>query len=180
MKTTRAPMKTTISHPSGQEWHQLSGHDFRLIEEFHFLTGKRDYCFPSREYLAAKLHITKWCVSRHTRKLMRLGLLRIQARRYRRRDGTWATRSNLYQLQKHIGRKVRQIMALLTGVRPGAHIPSPQKKSELSETPVAQVSEKKEEKRPPPRRDGPPERFGEILKRSAIYKKWLNGGKEGP
>jgi hypothetical protein len=112
------------------EWFQLDGIDFRLIEELAFLQGNRHHCWPSREYLASKLKVSIWTISRHTAKLSSLGLLRIQHRRYRRRDGTWATRSNLYQVLSFIGSKVRQILSLLTGVRRSARIPESNKKSD--------------------------------------------------
>lgn len=113
-----------------QEWFQLDGIDFRLIEELTFLQGNRGCCFPSREYLAAKLKISIWTISRHTSKLKGLGLLSIQPRRYRRTDGTWATRSNIYKVLGFIGSKVRKILSLLTGVRPKARIPKQKEKSE--------------------------------------------------
>src|SRR5262249_47294902 len=82
-------------------------------------------------YLSVKLGITSWCVSRHLHKLQRLGLLRIQPRRYRRRNGTWDTRSNLYKLLSFAGAKVRQLFARLTGLRPGASRSKQKEKKEL-------------------------------------------------
>jgi len=113
-----------------QAWWELDGTDFRLIEELAFLQGTRPYCFPSREYLAAKLKVSIGTISRHTHKLSHLGLLKIQPRRYRRVDGTWRTRSNLYALLTFIGSKLRQLLALLTGVRPSARRPKQKKEKE--------------------------------------------------
>lgn len=118
-----------MSRKIASVWYELDAHDLRLLEELHFLTGDRQYCFPSRAYLAAKLGISIWCVSRHSAKLRRLGLLRIQARRYRRADGTWETRSNLYQVLGFIGRKIRALLTALTGVRPHKCRPKPKEKS---------------------------------------------------
>src|SRR5262245_42270740 len=95
-------------------WYELSGLEIRLLEELRFLQGDRNYCFPSREYLGRKLQCSVRSISRHTNKLRRLGLLRIQPRRYRRRDGTWTTRSNLYQVLTFIGAKIRRLLTVLT------------------------------------------------------------------
>lgn len=81
---------------------QLSGHDFRLLEELSFLsrsqakrspTGAR-YCCPSEKYLAGKINLERANVSRHIAKLEKLGILSVTHRRPVR--GHW--RTNLYKI----------------------------------------------------------------------------------
>ena len=118
-----------MSRTIASVWYELSGLEIRLIEELNFLQGSRNYCFPGREYLAAKLKVSTRTISRHTHKLQVLGLLRIQPRRYKRRNGTWLTRSNLYQVLGFLGQKMRQILGLLAGGTMRSRTPKPKEKS---------------------------------------------------
>src|SRR5436190_11582677 len=99
-----------MSRKIASVWYELSGVDIRLLEELTFLQGNRGCCFPGREYLAYKLRVSVRTVSRSIRRLRLLGVLHVQARRYQRRDGTWKTRSNLYQVLGFAGAKIRQIL----------------------------------------------------------------------
>jgi len=111
-------------------WNQLDGIDFRLIEELSFLSKEKGYCWPGREYLAAKLRVTVGTISRHVTKLKGLGLLEVFHRRRRRSDGTWDTKTNIYKVVRWAGNKVSTILrSLFTGMRRAAHRP---KKEEIS------------------------------------------------
>lgn len=78
-------------------WNQLTSIDLRLIDELAFLsrlTSKSSrsgatYCFPGREWLAARLGCSVETITRHTKKLRDLGLLhKLQRRQV---AGSWQT-----------------------------------------------------------------------------------------
>jgi hypothetical protein len=82
-------------------YRKLDGIDFRLINEIAFLsrlqkkrTGSA-YCCPGREYLAGKVGCDVGTISRHTSKLVTLGILEKRQRRPIR--GIWQT--CLYKLR---------------------------------------------------------------------------------
>ena len=76
-------------------YRQLDGIDYRILNEIAFLSKQQKkrtgsaYCCPGREYLAAKTGCSIWTVSRHTAKLVRLGILEKRQRRPIR--GIWQT-----------------------------------------------------------------------------------------
>lgn len=100
-----------------QLWQQLDGHDIKILEELTFLSKTRGYARPARTYLSNKLGVTIWTISRHTAKLARLGLLRIQHRRRQKSDGTWTFRTNVYQVLFKLRDRLRAIAELIAGKR---------------------------------------------------------------
>lgn len=108
---------------------RLDGIDHAILEELHFLSRGRGFCFPGRTYLAKKLELSVWTISRHTAKLVRLGLLAVRQCRRRRRNGTWDTGPNLYKVLKWGSAIVARILSL-TGVRRSARISKPKEKEE--------------------------------------------------
>lgn len=80
----------------------LSGLDYRIIEQIHFLsrlqakrspTGAR-YCNPGQAWLAGRLGRSRQTICRRVRKLYHLGILDITHRR--KKQGHWQT--NLYKI----------------------------------------------------------------------------------
>lgn len=78
-------------------WNQLTGIDFRLLDELAFLaklqasrSPKRShYCTPGRAWLAQRLGVTPTTISRRTSHLAALGVLHKRQRRPIR--GRWQT-----------------------------------------------------------------------------------------
>lgn len=96
-------------------WRQLTATDFRLLEivdHYHRTYGR---CFLSRETLAGKLKVCERTVSRSSTHCVSLGVMSREQRRYRRRNGTYATETNVYQVLPFLGAKVRAILRSLTG-----------------------------------------------------------------
>lgn len=123
-------------------YNQLDGIDLKLLNEISFLsrlqrkrTGSA-YCCPGRQYLADKLDIDVGTVSRHTSKLVALGVL--DKRQRRRVRGVWQT--CLYKLRSwqawtlgQIAGLARKIGRVPHRVRPDAHKLSCERKIEASE-----------------------------------------------
>jgi Bacterial regulatory proteins, gntR family len=96
-------------------WYQLSGVDLRVIEQLDFYHRSFARVFPSQQHLAVKLHVSVRTVRRSIARLKHFGLLTVQARRYRDRQGRIRSHSNCYRLLSFIGGKVRSLLARLTG-----------------------------------------------------------------
>jgi len=62
-------------------YQKLDGYDFRILDELAFLCKQQRqrtraaYCCPGREYLAGKIGCDVGTISRHTSKLVRLGIV---------------------------------------------------------------------------------------------------------
>ena len=124
------------AHTFPQEiYKQLDGIDFRILNEIAFLSKQQKkrtgsaYCCPGREYLAAKVGCDIGTISRHTSKLVRLGVLEKRQRRPIR--GIWQT--CLYKLRgwaswalAGIAGQLRKIGNNSHRVRPSTHIASVQ------------------------------------------------------
>lgn len=84
-----------------ETYKKLDGIDFRILNEIAFLSKQQKrrtgsaYCCPGREYLAGKVGCDVGTISRHTSKLVSLGILEKRQRRPIR--GMWQT--CLYKLQ---------------------------------------------------------------------------------
>jgi hypothetical protein len=115
-----------VAHTFPQEiYKKLDGIDFRILNEVSFLsklqkkrTGSA-YCCPGREYLAEKVGCDVGTISRHTSKLVTLGVLEKRQRRpirgiwqtclYKLRGwGSWALAGMAGQLRK-IGNKAHRV-----------------------------------------------------------------------
>ncbi len=131
-----------VAYRFPQETYQkLDGIDLKLLNEIAFLsrlqrkkTGSA-YCCPSRNYLAGKLGVDVGTISRHTTKLLELGVLeKIQRRRVR---GIWQT--CLYKLRTWQAWALGRVAGLLRKigshhrVRLGAPKHSLERKKETSE-----------------------------------------------
>jgi len=112
---------------------KLDGIDFRILNEIAFLSKQQKkrtgsaYCCPGREYLAAKVGCDIGTISRHTTKLVKLGVLEKRQRRPIR--GIWQT--CLYKLKgwaswllAGIAGQLRKIRNVSHRVRHDAHIAS--------------------------------------------------------
>jgi hypothetical protein len=120
-----------VAHTFPQEiYKQLDGIDFRILNEIAFLSKQQKkrtgsaYCCPGREYLAAKVGCDIGTISRHTSKLVRLGVLEKRQRRPIR--GIWQT--CLYKLRgwaswalAGIAGQLRKIGNNSHRVRPSTH-----------------------------------------------------------
>ena len=103
-------------------WFQLRAHEIRLIELLHFYECTFNTVYPSQEHLAEKLHISVRSVRRAVARLRELGLLAVEPRRYRDKQGRVRSHSNVYKLlgaSSRIGAKLRGILSRITG-RPRA------------------------------------------------------------
>jgi hypothetical protein len=85
-----------VAHTFPQDiYQQLDGIDYRILNELSFLSKQQKrrtgsaYCCPGREYLAAKVKCDVGTISRHTSKLVKLGILDKRQRRPIR--GIWQT-----------------------------------------------------------------------------------------
>lgn len=114
-------------------YQQLDGIDFRILNEIAFLSKQQKkrtgsaYCCPGRKYLAAKVGCDIGTISRHTSKLVSLGILEKRQRRPIR--GVWQT--CLYKLVSWaawalagIAGALRQLNTTAHRVRLHAHIAS--------------------------------------------------------
>jgi hypothetical protein len=114
-------------------WLALDGTDIKLLEQLDYYERTFGLAFPGRELLARKLRLSVSTISRHVTKLVGLGVLLVRRRKYRRRDGTFATQSNLYRILGLIGAKIRQLVRrLITDVARPRPIPKQEEKTELS------------------------------------------------
>jgi hypothetical protein len=111
-------------------WFQLRAHEIRLIELLHFYERTFTAVFPSQEHLAKKLHVSVRTVRRAVSHLRELGLLVVQARRYRDRQGRVRSHSNVYKLLSSLGAKLRGIVSRLTGRPRSASATKTEKKEE--------------------------------------------------
>ena len=123
-----------MAHVFPQEiYKQLDGIDFRILNEIAFLSKQQKkrtgsaYCCPGREYLAAKVGCDIGTISRHTTKLVSLGILEKRQRRPIR--GIWQT--CLYKLKSWaswalagIAGQLRKISNNFHRVRLHAHLAS--------------------------------------------------------
>ena len=123
-----------MAHTFPQDiYQQLDGIDFRILNELSFLSKQQKrrtgsaYCCPGREYLAAKVGCDVGTISRHTSKLVTLGILDKRQRRPIR--GIWQT--CLYKLMGWASWAMAGIASQLRKkpnnshrVRPTAHIAS--------------------------------------------------------
>lgn len=121
-----------MAHVFPQEiYQQLDGYDFRILNEISFLSKQQKrrtgsaYCCPGREYLAEKVGCDVGTISRHTSKLVSLGILEKRQRRPIR--GIWQT--CLYRLKgwaawalAGISGALRKINSPTHRVRPSTHI----------------------------------------------------------
>src|SRR5262245_34283783 len=90
-------------------WQQLDGIDIRILETVLYYQKKYSVAFPSRYILAQRAGCNESTISRHVTKLKHLGVLWVTYRKYRRKNGTWQTRSNVYRLLGCVGAKLRQV-----------------------------------------------------------------------
>ena len=123
-----------VAHTFPQDIYQkLDGIDFRILNEIAFLSKQQKkrtgsaYCCPGREYLAAKVGCDIGTISRHTSKLVSLGILDKRQRRPIR--GIWQT--CLYKLRgwaswalAGIAGQLRKISNNSHRVRPTPHLVS--------------------------------------------------------
>ena len=102
---------------------KLDGIDFRILNEIAFLSKQQQkrtgsvYCCPGREYLAAKVGCDIGTISRHTTKLVRLGVLEKRQRRPIR--GIWQT--CLYKLRGWASWALAGIAGALRKIRSNSH-----------------------------------------------------------
>lgn len=106
---------------------RLSGVDLVILEAIHYWTEKTGIAYPGRAWLAQRAGCSIRTISRHVTKLKRMGYLTARQRRYRRRDGTWDTRSNVYRILRTVGERVGELIrSIFTG---GTRLaPTPQRK----------------------------------------------------
>jgi helix-turn-helix protein len=132
----------TVAFRFPQETYQkLDGIDLKLLNEIEFLSRQQRkrtgsaYCCPSRAYLAEKLGVDVGTISRHTSKLVDLGVLDKRQRRPVR--GIWQT--CLYRLRSWQAWALGRVAGFLRKignshrVRPGAQKLSSERKRETSE-----------------------------------------------
>jgi hypothetical protein len=111
---------------------QLSRTDFLILEAIEYFQRTHGIAYPGRRWLARHCGVNCWTVSRHISRLKRLGLIRVTYRRYRRKNGTWNTRSNIYELLGVVGAKVRGlIQSIRAGVRRSTLTQNKEKKEGL-------------------------------------------------
>ena len=108
-----------MAHPAliglaGVDWT-----DIRILEELSFLAQERGYSTPSRAYLAKIIGCTISTISRHLSKLVRLGYLRRQLRKYRGTDGKIRNRTNLYRVALNEAARIKAFFISLGRVKPG-------------------------------------------------------------
>lgn len=122
--TPSAEGAVAVAHTFPEEtYRQLDGIDYRILNEIAFLsklqkkrTGS-SYCCPGREYLAAKVGCDVGTVSRHTSKLVILGILEKRQRRPIR--GIWQT--CLYRLKGWASWALAAIAGQLRKIRSNSH-----------------------------------------------------------
>lgn len=124
-------------------WRQLDGTDFRLLEVISWYQRTYGVAFPTRETLARRLQVREETVSRHVTKCVGLGVLERTFRRYRRKDGTFATTSNVYRVLGLVGAKIRSILRPLTDVTRCRTQPKQEEKIIVSDFSHIQNSEKR-------------------------------------
>jgi len=121
-----------VAHVFPQDiYQQLDGCDFRILNEIAFLSKQQKkrtgsaYCCPGREYLAGKVGCDVGTISRHTSKLVSLGILDKRQRRPIR--GQWQT--CLYKLVgwaswalSGIAGQLRKISKPAHRMRPAPHL----------------------------------------------------------
>jgi hypothetical protein len=152
-------------------YQKLDGIDLKLLNEFAFLsrlqrkrTGSA-YCCPGREYLAGKLGCDVGTISRHTSKLVGLGILDKRQRRPVR--GIWQT--CLYRLRSYKAWMLGQIAGLTRKIGNSHGVRQDAQKHSLrgkKETPRASFSASK-----PP--DPPKSTRAEEVLRWCKEKGWL-------
>lgn len=108
-------------------WRSLTGSQIRCCEEISFLSRGK-WAYVRRQYLAGKIGVSIWQVSRITSRLVEMGVMQKMQRRYRRRDGTWDSRPCLYRLAGVWWWKFNQLVNKLTGVRSAAPTPCEKEK----------------------------------------------------
>lgn len=111
-------------------WRQLRSIDAGLLDNLAFLCRLRRaesgtgaaYCTPGRAWLAQRLGVSVWTISRHTSRLKRLGALEKVQRRPK--AGKWQT--NLYVLRGRcawiVGTALARVRRPPSRVPSGAHI----------------------------------------------------------
>ena len=121
-----------------ETYQKLDGIDLKLLNEIEFLSRQQRkrtgsaYCCPSRAYLAGKLGVDVGTISRHTSKLVDLGVLDKRQRRPIR--GIWQT--CLYRLRSWQAWALGRVVGFLRKignnhrVRPDAHKLSYERKIE--------------------------------------------------
>ncbi len=102
-------------------WRQLNGTDFRLLEQLTFLSKAKGYAYPSQKYLSKALRCHRSTITRSINKLKELGLLVVNPRKYRRKNGQFLTESNAYRVIHWIGWKVRSLFHKVTDVAKAKH-----------------------------------------------------------
>jgi hypothetical protein len=99
-------------------WQGMTGSQIRLCEEISFV-GKGGWVYMGRRYLAGKVGVSIWQVSRITSRLVEMGVLEKMQRRYRRSNGTWDTRPCVYRVVGWLRWKLQNLL-YRAGVRSGA------------------------------------------------------------
>ena len=142
-------------------WRQLDGIDLKILDWLCYLSKKQGerspggakYCFPGRKFLAGKIGVSVWTISRHISKLKRLGILSAYQRRPK--GGRWQT--NLYRVINWLGWRIGQILSKFrsnkNGVRLNQHIASQERNSS-------------------PQRGGPPQKLAD----NPLIQAWMKRG----
>jgi len=113
-------------------WFSLTASDIRIIQLFDYYESVFGRVFPSQATIAERVHVSERTARRSVAHLKDLGLLLVQPRKYRDRQGRWRSHSNVYTLLSAIGATVRGLVnRLLTGRTKKARPTKTGKKEEI-------------------------------------------------
>jgi predicted AAA+ superfamily ATPase len=113
-------------------WFELTATDMRVIQLFDYYESIFGSIFPSQATIAKRIHTSERTARRSVHHLKELGLLLVQARRYRNRLGKIRSKSNVYTLLTAIRTTVRRLInRLLTGRPKKARATKTGKKEEI-------------------------------------------------
>ena len=94
---------------------QIVGLNIRLLEELTFLSGRDGFCQPSQTYLAEKLGVNRFTISRHLHQLQEAGMVAIQRRYHRTEGGQVRSKTNVYRVLTVAKMALKAVSDLFSG-----------------------------------------------------------------
>jgi len=143
------PIRAALSRARGEHYMaspfaayataQIVGLNLCLLEELTFLSERDGFCQPSQSYLAEKLNVNRFTISRHLHQLKDAGMIAIQRRYHRTEDSKVRSKTNVYKVLTVAKMALKAVGKLFTGWASQSADP-PSSSTELRQTAPVQQS----------------------------------------